>query len=130
MDLMSITRTSDRAFELRVREHTVTLDMSKEEGGADRGMSPVELMAGSLGTCIAVMVQTYCDTHGYTEGSVGASMTLEMADNPKRVSGVVIDLELPRDFPEEKKPVVHRLAELCPVHQTLSRMPAVDLEIV
>lgn len=53
-----------------------------------------------------------------------------MADNPKRLGGLVIDLELPRDFPEDNKPLVQRLAELCPVHQTLSRMPAVDLEIV
>lgn len=130
MDLISITRREGKAFELRVRGHTLTIDMSKDEGGADEGMNPVELLAGSLGACIAIMTQTYCDTHGYTDGDVSASLTLEIADEPKRVGTVVIDLELPNDFPENKQSAVKRLAELCPVHQTLKQMPAVDLEIV
>jgi putative redox protein len=130
MDLMSITRKDRKAFELRVREHSVIFDMSEEEGGSDKGMNPVEYLAGSLGACIAIMVQTYCDNHGYTDGEVSASLTLELADDPKRVGTIVIDLELPNDFPEGKKSAVKRVAELCPVHETLKQMPALDLEIV
>ncbi len=130
MDLITIDRTAGKAFELRVRGHALTIDMSKEEGGADEGMNPVELLASSLGACIAIMTQTYCDTHGYTDGDVSASLTLQIADDPKRVGNIVIDLELPKDFPEDKKSVVERLAELCPVHETLKQMPTVELEIV
>ena len=116
MDLISISRREGKAFELRVRGHALTIDMSKEEGGADEGMNPVELLAGSLGACIAIMVQTYCDTHGYTDGDVSASLTLEIADDPKRVGNIVIDLELPKDFPADKKSVVERLADLTSGH--------------
>jgi putative redox protein len=130
MDLISITRREGKAFEIRVRGHALTIDMSKEEGGADEGMNPVELLASSLGACIAIMTQTYCDNHGYTDGEVSASLTIEIADEPKRVGTVVIDLELPNDFPEEKKSAIKRIAELCPVHETLKQMPTVDLEIV
>jgi uncharacterized OsmC-like protein len=128
MDLISVSRKEGKAFELRVRGHALTVDMSKEEGGSDKGLNPVELLAGSLGACIAIMVQTYCDRHGY--GDVSASLTLEIADDPKRVASIVIDLELPKDFPEDRKPAVKRLAELCPVHETLQHMPTVDLEII
>lgn len=128
MDLISVSRKEGKAFELRVRGHALTVDMSKEEGGSDKGLNPVELLAGSLGACIAIMVQTYCDRHGY--GDVSASLTLELADDPKRVGSIVIDLELPKDFPEDRKPAVKRLAELCPVHETLKHMPTVDLEII
>jgi putative redox protein len=128
MDLISVSRKEGKAFELRVRRHALTVDMSQEEGGSDKGLNPVELLAGSLGACIAIMVQTYCDRHGY--GDVSASLTLELADDPKRVGSIVIDLELPKDFPEDRKPAVKRLAELCPVHETLKHMPTVDLEII
>jgi putative redox protein len=130
VDLITVSRREGKAFEVRVRRHALTVDMSREEGGADQGPNPVELLAGSLGACIAIMVQTYCDRHGYTDGDVGASLTIELADDPKRVGAIVIDLELPRDFPEDRKPAVKRLAELCPVHQTLQHMPTVDLETV
>jgi putative redox protein len=128
MDLISVSRKEGKAFELRVRGHALTVDMSKEEGGSDKGLNPVELLAGSLGACIAIMVQTYCDRHGY--GDVSASLTLEIADDPKRVGSIVIDLELPKDFPEDRRAAVKRLAELCPVHETLKHMPTVDLEII
>lgn len=127
---MSVTRKEGGGFELRVRAHSVRADMSVEEGGADRGMKPAELLAGSLGACIAIMVQAYCDKHGYTDGEVGASLTIELADDPKRIKGIVIDLELPKDVPEDRKPAIKRVAELCPVHATLEQMPKVDLEIV
>ena len=108
MDLISINRRDGKAFELRVRGHALTIDMSKEEGGADEGMNPVELLSGALGACIAIMVQTYCDSHGYTDGDVAASLTFQIADDPKRVGTIVIDLELPNDFPEDKKSAVER----------------------
>ena len=130
MDLITIERKAGKAFELRIRGHALTIDMSEEEGGADKGMNPVELLSSSLGACIAIMVQTYCDNHGYTDGDVSASLTLQIADDPKRVGNIVIDLGLPKDFPEDKKSVVERLAELCPVHETLKQMPTVDLDIV
>ncbi|MHC4777222.1 MAG: OsmC family protein [Planctomycetota bacterium] len=129
MDLITLTRKEGLAFEMAVRGHKVSFDMAVEEGGADDGMKPVELLAGSLAACISIMTQKYCDTQGYSDGDVGASMTIELASDPKRVAGIVIDLELPGDFPEEKHRAVHRIAELCPVHGTLKNMPKIDLEI-
>ena len=129
MDLISISRREGKAFELRVRGHALTIDMSKEEGGADEGMNPVELLAGSLGACIAILVQGYCDRHGY-DGDVGVSLTTELADDPKRVGGIVVDLELPDGVPEERIPVIKKLAQRCPIHATLVKPPGLDIDVV
>jgi putative redox protein len=104
--------------------------MNEADGGGDRGPSPSELLVGSLGACIAMMVQSYCDRHGYRDGEVSVSMTYELADKPKRVGAVTVDLEIPRDVPEERKKAVRNIAEACAIHGTLNRAPAVDLEIV
>lgn len=129
MDLISITRTNGTAFTFNVRGHEVISDMSEQDGGADAGPAPAELLAGSLGTCIGMLVQFYCNRQGY-EGDVEASMTLELADNPKRVGRIVIDLELPESVPEHKKEAIRRVAEKCPVHETLLNPPEIDIEIV
>jgi uncharacterized OsmC-like protein len=102
--------------------------MSEKEGGKDKGPSPVELFAGSLGACIAMMVQSYCQRHGY-EGDVEVSLTIELADQPKRVGRIVVDVELPEGVPEEKAEAIRRMAEKCPVHETLRNPPGVDIEI-
>lgn len=130
MSLISIERKADLEFEVQVRSHTFSSDLSEEDGGQDRGPSPSELLVGSLAVCIAIMAQRYCDRHGYGDGEVSASVTYELADNPKRISAVTIDLEIPKDVPEEKKETIRRVAEACPIHGTLTNSPVIDLEIL
>jgi putative redox protein len=129
MDLMTVNRESGVEFSLRVRGHDVRSDMSKAEGGQDGGPAPVELLAGSLGACIGMMVQTYCTNHGY-DGDVGVSLTLELADDPKRIGAIVVDLEIPESVPEDRREAIRRVAERCPIHATLSNPPNIDIDIV
>jgi uncharacterized OsmC-like protein len=130
MSLISINRKDGLKFAMSVRNHEVDFDMSKEDGGLDKGPSPSEFLVGSLGACVAIMVQRYCDRHEYNDGEVSVTMTYELADDPKRVGAITIDLEIPNDVPENKYPVVKRIAEACPIHGTLTKSPDIDLEIV
>ena len=130
MSLISVSRKAELEFEVQVRAHTFNSDLSEEDGGQDRGPSPSELLVGSLVVCIAIMAQRYCDRHGYTDGEVSASVTYELADAPKRIGAVTIDLEIPKDVPEEKKDAIRRIAEACPIHGTLTNPPVIDLEIL
>jgi putative redox protein len=130
MSLISITRKSGLEFAIKVRGHQLTSDMSEGDGGRDGGPSPSELLVGSLGACIAMMVQIYCDRHGYRNGDVSASMTYELADNPKRIGAITIDLEIPKDVPEDRKEAIRRVAEACVIHGSLNTPPVVDMEIL
>jgi putative redox protein len=130
MSLISITRKSGLEFAIQVRGHRVTSDMSEGDGGQDQGPSPSELLVGSLGACIAMMVQRYCDQHGYRDGEVSASVVFELADGPKRVGAITIDLEIPRDVPEDRMDAIRRIAKACPVHGTFDVPPTVDVEIL
>ncbi|MHC4401775.1 MAG: OsmC family protein [Planctomycetota bacterium] len=130
MDLMTVTHNAGLEFRLRVRGHEVTSDMSEQDGGHDGGLSPAELFAGSLGACVAMIVQRYCQTQGYTDGEVEVDLTIELADDPKRVARIVVDLELPKDVPENRKEAIKRLAQRCTIHETLKDPPTVDLDIV
>lgn len=129
MDLITVSRKGGSEFSIRVRGHEVTSDYSEKDGGGDRGPSPVELLAGSLGACIAMMVQSYCQRHGY-DGDVGVSLTLELADAPKRIGGVVVDVELPKGVPEDRMDAIRRMAEHCPIHETLKNPPRMDIDFM
>jgi uncharacterized OsmC-like protein len=130
MDLITINRRAGLAFDIRVRHHEVTSDLSSADGGCDAGFAPVELLAGSLGACIAMMVQRYCHTCGHAAGDVGVSLTVELADQPKRISGIVVDVELPEGVPESRREAVRRVAEQCVIHGTLTHPPRVDVDIL
>jgi uncharacterized OsmC-like protein len=130
MDLISVTREHGLEFKVAVRGHKVTSDMSVNEGGQDAGPSPAEFLAGSLGACIAMMVQGYCDRHEYTDGEVSVSLTLELADDPKRISNIVVDVELPKGIPQDRWGGIRRIAEHCTIHETLRNPPLVDIDFV
>ena len=130
MSLISISRRDGSSFAIEIRQHTWVSDMSEGDGGRDLGPSPSEILVGSLGACIAIMVQRYCDECGYKDGEVSASMTYELADNPKRVGAITVDLEIPRDVPEEKHEAIRRIAHACPIHGTFEVKPTIDLEII
>ena len=129
MDLITITRREGLAFDVRLRGHVVTTDMAPAEGGRDTGLNPVELLAASVGSCIATMAQAYCTARGYTRGDVGVTLTLEMGEHPKRIAGLVLDLELPADVPPEARGQLRHLVDGFPVPQTLRQAPRLDIEV-
>ncbi|MHC4082987.1 MAG: OsmC family protein [Planctomycetota bacterium] len=128
MDLITVTRDNGLEFKIRVRGHCVTSDMSESDGGRDGGPSPAELLGVSLGACTAMMAQRYCERHGW-DGDAGVNLTLELADNPKRVGRIVVDLELPAGVPDDKIETVKQVAGRCLIHETLRRPPAVDVDV-
>jgi uncharacterized OsmC-like protein len=130
MDLIGVDRKAGLEFKISVRGHEVTCDMSEGDGGRDAGPSPAELLAGALGACIAMMAQGFCDRHGYNDGDVRVDLTLNLADQPKRVRDIVVDLELPSGVPENQLEVVRHLAERCLIHETFRDPPNVDIDIV
>ncbi|MGD8699047.1 MAG: OsmC family protein [Gemmatimonadales bacterium] len=128
MDLITVTRKNGLVFEYKIREHTVASDMSVADGGTGAAPSPAELLAGALGACIAMTVQSYCDSCGHTDGDVGVSLTLEFADNPKRVGAITVDVELPNGFPEDRCEALRNLIAHCPIQETLNEPPRVDVD--
>ncbi len=129
MDLITVTRSNGLAFDIRVRGHTLRSDMAPEDGGVDDGPSPAELLGCSLGACVAMMLQDYCERHEHVAGDVAVALTLELAQEPKRVAAITVDVELPNDVAESELPELRRVAEAGVVRATLARPPEVDIEL-
>jgi len=130
MDLITLTRKKGVQFEIALRGHVITTDMSVAEGGGDEGPSPVELLGLAAGACFATMLQSYCDARGYTDGDVSVSLTMEMVPNPNRVAGFIIDVELPKDVPEGDQEKLKKMALQMPVPATLRGNPRLDIEMM
>jgi putative redox protein len=129
MDLITVTREEGLRFSVRLRDHVMTTDMSVAEGGNGNGPSPVEYLGVASGACLATMVQAYCDSRGYTDGDVSVSLTMEFAENPNRISSFILDVELPKDVPDEDREKLKKMALRMPVPATLRDGPRVDIEM-
>lgn len=130
MDLITIKHKDHLAFEVRVRRQRVKTDMAPSDGGAGAGMTPAELLAGSLGACIAMSVQGYCETCGHGDGDVCVNLGFQLLGKPPRIGVIVVDVEVPEGVPPDREAAVRRIVEHCVIHETLRHPPEVDVDII
>lgn len=127
---MTVKQAGGKKFTVEIRDHRVDTDMHREDGGADGGMSPVEMLVASLAACVGMTIHTYCVTCGLPSEGISIDAVPTMADDPKRVGNVAMDVTLPEGFPADRREAVLRFVKNCPVHNTLTHPPELDLDIV
>ncbi len=82
-------------------------------------ISPYHLLAGSLASCIALLVVPWAQRSGVALEPATISISWEHAEDvDNRVKWMEVDVQWP-GLPESRKVVVERLAEACPIHATL-----------
>ena len=69
MDLITLTRKKGVQFEIGLRNHVITTDMSVAEGGDDGGPSPVELLGAAAGASLSLCIFSWFKSRpGKTKG--------------------------------------------------------------
>ena len=104
--------------EVTIREHELTADEPRDQGGDDEGPSPQELLAASLASCTAITMEMYAQRKGWNVGDVSVDVNYEPAQrgSPTRFEMVV---KMPKELPEEQRLKLMQIAAKCPVHRTL-----------
>jgi putative redox protein len=116
-------------FEIKARHHRIPCDQPVGNGGFDEGMTPPELLLGSLGSCAAFYATQYLKNHELaTEGTV-VRVSAEKAANPARLSDFRIQIEVPSAFADEHRVGVERAVRHCLIHNTLLNPPCISLEV-
>ncbi len=86
---------------------------------ADISISPYHLLAGSLASCIALIVAPWAERSGVDLEPLTISIDWERAsDGHNRVKHMGVALRWP-GLPDSRLAVVERLAKACPIHATL-----------
>jgi putative redox protein len=104
--------------EVEVREHRLTADEPREQGGEDSGPSPQELLAASLASCTAITMEMYAERKGWDVGEITVDVDYEPAQrgSPTRFR---MNFEFSNELPEEQRERLMQIGAKCPVHRTL-----------
>ena len=111
-------QTKGFTHQLKVREHTLTADEPKEEGGDDAGPSPQELLAASLASCTAITMEMYAKRKGWNTDGMEIDVDYTPADrgSPTRFNLV---MRMPAHLSDEQVEKLRVIAAKCPIHRTL-----------
>lgn len=119
---LSLEGESRIRFELAGEGFEITSD--------DVSISPYHLLAGSLASCIALVVTPWAERAGLDPEPVTISIRWEHVDaSDHRVHRMHVDLQWP-GLPDFRKPAVERVAEACPIHATLIAGTEISTRVV
>jgi putative redox protein len=124
-----VTAEGGLRFTADIRGHRVPTDQPGWAGGDDSAVSPLELLAASLGTCISLYAHQFCSARGLDATGLGVEVVYETAKAPKRISRFDARVTLPDGFPGEYRDAIERAVRACPVHNTLTHAPVIGIEV-
>jgi putative redox protein len=127
-----IVRAGERGFvtEIMARGHELIADEPAAAGGTELGPTPYDYLLAALGSCTAMTLRIYADRRGWPLESVAVrlwqSRVYEKDCEECDVKSVGIDqiereIDLGGPLSEEQQEGLLRVADRCPVGQTLER---------
>ncbi|HET6370360.1 MAG TPA: OsmC family protein [Nitrospiria bacterium] len=126
---MEIVWKDGVSLEILSRGHRIVVDQPKEEGGEDRGMTPVELLVASLGSCIGYYAVLFFQRHRIPTNGLNVAMTWEYAEAPHRIGAMTAHVRFPEEIDPEKKERLQKVLEGCTVHNSISVCPKISVQI-
>jgi putative redox protein len=111
--------------DLDIRGHRLTADEPRDEGGADEGPSPQELLAASLASCTAITIEMYAKRKGWNVDGLEVDTRYTPAERgcPTRFEVV---MRMPPHLSEDQVERLRVIAAKCPIHRTLEGEVAFD----
>ena len=116
-------------FSIQARGHTIVSDQPAESGGQDTGMTPPELLLASLGACAAYYAVQYLQTRKLATSGVEVTVDAEKLRQPTRIGNFLIHVQCPVPLTEEQTQGLLRSVHQCMVHNTLTHVPQVVIEL-
>lgn len=117
----------DMLFESKIGNHSVIIDVPPDMGGTDRGPTPPQLFVASLGSCIAAFVANYCNNTGIDATDMTVDVTFDKVEDPTRLVNIKVHVNLPHGDYKRREKALLRVAEHCPVHETISNLEGIEI---
>ncbi len=98
---------------------TVTTDAPTDNNGKGEYISPTDMVAGALGSCMLTLMEMAAVRLGLDMTGTTLDITKIMAADPRRIGEIQIDVWFPFAADEKSRTILQRAADTCPVSKSL-----------
>lgn len=100
--------------------NTLVTDAPLDNSGRGEAFSPTDLLATSLGACMATVIGIVAKRKEITVEGMGVTVRKFMSEDlPRRVKRLELDLRIPLSASHPDRPLIESAARGCPVHHSL-----------
>ena len=116
-------------FEAEARGHKVICDQPESNRGSDQGMTPLEFLLVSIGTCAGFYAQEYLNCNQLPSAGLEVKVSAAKVKPPARLDQFKIEIQLPADLDPHHKEGVIKSVQKCVIHNTLMNPPSIETVI-
>lgn len=127
---MEVNYIDEGRLEISARGHTVVTDQLEKDSVVNRGMTPLELMAGALGSCVGVFAMEYLKRNKLPLEGLKVELDWVWADKPRRIESYTVKVTVPQQLTPRQQASLSRIVRACTVHNTLQHPPKIDVELI
>ena len=99
----------------------IVTDAPLDNNGKGEAFSPTDLAATAYASCMLTIIGIFCEANGLNFNHAKATVEKVMGSNPRRISKVVIDMDLSgNNWSDSEAEKAIRAGKNCPVAKTFS----------
>ena len=99
--------------------NTVTTDAPTDNNGKGEFISPTDMVAGALGSCMLTLMDMAATRMGIDMTGTTLDITKVMASDPRRIAEIIIDVHFPFAADDKTRTIIQRAGDTCPVGKSL-----------
>ncbi|MGY5850196.1 OsmC family protein [Salegentibacter sp. F14] len=97
----------------------IITDAPVDNHGKGEAFSPTDTVATALATCMITVMGIKAEAMEIDLEGTRAEVTKTMAENPRRIAKIAVDLYFPAIYTEKQTKILEHTARTCPVLQSL-----------
>ena len=98
----------------------VVTDAPTDNHGKGESISPTDMLAASLGSCMLTIMGIAAQAHNFNIDGTTLKITKIMADKPRRIAEIIVEVTFPpNNFSAKERKILELCAKECPVAQSL-----------
>ena len=102
-------------------------DQPVYQGGEGTAPAPFDLFLASIATCSGFYVLAFCQKRGIPIENAFVVMRTERNPERKMIEKIIIEVQLPPEFPEKYKSAVLKAVDTCTVKAHIMNPPEFEL---
>ena len=108
---------------------TIKTDQPKHEGGGGTAPEPFSLFLTSIGTCTGIYVLSFCQKRNISTDGLKMILRIEKNQETHMIDQISMEIQVPKDFPDNYKNAIIKTAGLCTVKKHLEKPPSIDISV-
>lgn len=97
----------------------IITDAPLDNNGKGESISPTDMLAASLGSCMLTIMGMSATTHGFDIDGTEIEISKVMGTEPRRIVEIGVTFNFPRDYDDRVKRFIENAVKSCPVEQSI-----------